>query len=65
MPYSLDDFCKDARTILKADSGPAGVEKVKGNMERLIKDGDFIKQYFRADVLIRSGKERSEHRSKP
>ncbi len=50
MSYSLDDFCKDTRDILKPEPGPAGVERVRANMERLIKDGDFIKQHFHDDV---------------
>lgn len=50
MPYSLDDFCKDTRGILKSELGPAAVEKIRANMERLIKNGDFIKQHFHDDV---------------
>jgi hypothetical protein len=44
--YSLQDFSRDTREILKADASRAQVEKVKTQMERLLVDPDFVKQYF-------------------
>ncbi len=46
MAYTLEAFCGDARTLLKADSSPAGVEQVRKKMEVLVRDADFIKQHF-------------------
>ncbi len=46
MAYTLEAFCSDARTLLKADSSPAGVEKVRKKMELLICDAEFVRQHF-------------------
>ena len=49
MAYSLQDFTRDTREILKAGTSRAQVEKVKGTMERLLVDPGFVKQYFGDD----------------
>lgn len=49
MGYSLQDFCRDTREILKTGSSRAHVEKVKARMEQLLADGAFVKQYFGDD----------------
>lgn len=49
MGYSLQDFSRDTREILKAGASRARVEKVKTQMERLLVDPDFVKQYFGDD----------------
>jgi hypothetical protein len=46
MGYSLLDFCRDAREILKAGSSRARVDEVKGHMERLLVDPGFVGEYF-------------------
>jgi hypothetical protein len=46
MSYSLQDFSRDARGILKAGSGRPEVEKVKTHMERLLADPQFVREYF-------------------
>lgn len=46
MTYTLDAFCADARTLLKNDASPAGVEQVRKKMELLVRDADFIQQHF-------------------
>jgi len=46
MTYTLEEFCKDTRRILKKDPTPTGVAHVKKNMERLVKDGDFVAKYY-------------------
>ena len=46
MAYTLEAFCGDARTILKADSGPTGVEKIRQKMESLVQDAEFVRQHF-------------------
>lgn len=42
MPYDLKHFIDDCRAALKRDPGPAGREKVRVLLERLLKDRDFI-----------------------
>lgn len=50
MAYTLEAFCNDARTLLKADSSPAGVEQVRKKMELLVRDADFVRQHFHDGV---------------
>jgi hypothetical protein len=49
MGYSLQDFTRDTRAILKAGSTRDQVEKVRLKMEQLLVDPGFVKQYFGAD----------------
>ena len=42
MSYTLETFCEDCRRALRADPGPAGREKVRALVERLISDRDFV-----------------------
>lgn len=46
MSYSLQDFSRDTREILKTGSGRPQVEKIKAHMERLLLDAKFVKEYF-------------------
>lgn len=46
MGYSLQDFSRDARDILKTGSTRSHVERVKGHMERLLVDPQFLKEHF-------------------
>jgi len=46
MGYSLQDFCRDTRAILKSSSSRKDVEKIKTHMERLLADPGFVKEYF-------------------
>ena len=46
MPYTLEDFCRDARNTLKAGSSRTVVEKVRPLMERLVADRQFVAEYF-------------------
>lgn len=45
MTYGLEQFIVDCRTTLKHDSGPAGRENVRGTLERLLRDPDFLARY--------------------
>src|SRR5881394_2102572 len=45
MAYSLDAFCEDCRTALKADPGPGGREKVRQNLERLLAEPGFLDRH--------------------
>jgi len=40
--YDLKGFIDDCRTALKGDPGPAGREKVRRQLERLLRDRNFI-----------------------
>lgn len=42
MSYDLNRFIDDCRGTLKRDSGPAGREKVRVLLERLLQEQDFI-----------------------
>jgi hypothetical protein len=42
MPYELDQFISDCRSILSRDPGPAGREEVRKRLERLLGNPDFI-----------------------
>lgn len=42
MGYSLERFCDDARTALRADAGPVGREVVARRLEDLLVDADFV-----------------------
>ena len=46
MGYSLQDFSRDTREILKAGTSRSQVEKVKAHMERLLVDPQFVKEHF-------------------
>ena len=43
--YDLAQFIADCRASLTRDSGPAGREQVRVDLERLLKNDDFIRQY--------------------
>jgi predicted metal-dependent enzyme (double-stranded beta helix superfamily) len=45
MAYELDQFISDCRTSLKHDPGPAGREEVRANLERLLRNADFVEKY--------------------
>ena len=41
MAYNLDQFIADCRAMLQQDPGPAGREKIRLNLERLLKEPEF------------------------
>jgi hypothetical protein len=45
MAYSLDQFIADCRATLERDPGPAGREKVRLDLEKLLENPDFISKY--------------------
>jgi len=45
MTYSLDAFCEDCRTALKADQGPGGREACRQNLERLLAETAFLDKH--------------------
>jgi predicted metal-dependent enzyme (double-stranded beta helix superfamily) len=50
MTYELDQFISDCRSILSRDPGPQGREQVRTNLERLLKNSEFIRQHAGEDV---------------
>ena len=50
MPYDLDQFIADTRTTLTRDPGPAGREKVRADLERLLANKDFVARTCGEDV---------------
>ena len=45
MAYDLDQFIADCKTTLARDPGPTGREQVRGNLEKLLGNPDFIRAY--------------------
>ncbi|HEX3954105.1 MAG TPA: hypothetical protein VHW90_11065 [Stellaceae bacterium] len=45
MSYTLDAFCNDCRDVLKSDTGPGGRETVRGLLEKLLAEPDFIARH--------------------
>jgi predicted metal-dependent enzyme (double-stranded beta helix superfamily) len=50
MAYDLDQFIADCRSTLSRDPGPAGREQVRANLERLLANGDFVREYCSDDA---------------
>lgn len=46
MAYTLDQFSTDCRTALKAGSGSAALEAVRGHLQRALTDADFVARYI-------------------
>tara|TARA_B100000242_G_C42970890_1_gene450479 strand:- start:267 stop:800 length:534 start_codon:yes stop_codon:yes gene_type:complete len=42
MGYEIEEFCADTKQILQAEPGPTGREKVRRNLERLLKNPNFL-----------------------
>jgi hypothetical protein len=45
MAYQLDQFIADCRAALKHDPGPKGREEVRVNLERLLRNQDFVEKH--------------------
>jgi hypothetical protein len=45
MPYDLDGFVSDCRSILTRDPGPQGREQVRLSLERLLSNKEFVEEY--------------------
>ena len=50
MAYNLDQFIADCRSTLARDPGPQGREQVRLDLERLLANPDFIREYCGDDV---------------
>ena len=52
MPYGLDQFIADCRAALTRDSGPAGREEVRRQLERLLANQEFVARTCGDDVPV-------------
>ena len=50
MAYNLNQFIADCRGIIARDPSPAGREQVRANLERLLANADFIREYCGDDA---------------
>src|SRR3954452_14001039 len=50
MVYDLEHFIADCRLTLTRDPGPQGREQVRGSLERLLANPDFVREYCGDDV---------------
>jgi hypothetical protein len=44
MPYTLEEFCRDAQTALKAAPGPAGRQRLREHLEQLLANAAFVER---------------------
>lgn len=49
MPYTLEQFCADARSALAEDTGPAGRETLARHLEKLLGDAAFVAERLGPD----------------
>ncbi len=49
MSYVLENFCADARTILKGNDNPEGRDALRQHLEQLLTDPEFCAEYLGAD----------------
>jgi hypothetical protein len=52
MPYTLDEFCRDAHDALKAAPGPAGRQRVREYLERLLANAAFVERELGPDAPL-------------
>jgi predicted metal-dependent enzyme (double-stranded beta helix superfamily) len=52
MAYELNQFIDDVKATLRRDSGPAGRETVRKNLERLLENKDFVAATCGDDVPL-------------
>ena len=45
MPYELDQFIADCRSVLSRDPGPKGREEVRVKLEQLLRNADFVRAH--------------------
>ena len=50
MAYTLERFCEDCRSHLDADPGPAGRERVRRDLERLLGEPGFVARHCGPDA---------------
>jgi len=46
MAYTLEEFCTDCHSALTEDPGPAGREKIRGQLEKLLENKEFVANHL-------------------
>lgn len=46
MAYMLEDFCRDAHDAMASDSGAAGREAIRANLEKLLANEEFVAEHL-------------------
>mgnify|MGYP003387561743 CR=1 FL=1 len=46
MTYTLDQFCADAHDAMEKDSGNAGRNAIRGHLEKLLINQDFVTEHL-------------------
>ena len=52
MPYTLEQFCRDARQALQTEPGPAGRQQVGRHLERLLANAEFVQATLGPDAPL-------------
>ena len=47
MSYTLEEFAADCKSTLVAEPGPEGREKIRGLLERVLADKEFLRALSR------------------
>jgi len=50
MAYTLEEFASDCREALQSDDGPGGRDKVRGYLQRVLRDQAFLDTHMGADA---------------
>ena len=50
MTYTLEAFCKDCHAALKTDKGPGGREVIRGLIEKLLANKEFVERHLGPQV---------------
>lgn len=52
MAYTLEEFCRDCRDAISADGGPGGREVIRGKLEQLLGNPDFVETTLGPDAEL-------------
>ena len=50
MAYTLEELCKDVHNVIKDNAGPAARVEIKGLIEQLLENDDFIRKHLGPQV---------------
>jgi hypothetical protein len=50
MTYTLEAFCKDCHSVLKADKGPSGREKIRDLIEKVLTNKALVAEHLGPDL---------------
>ena len=52
MAYTLEEFCADCRAAITTDNGPDGREVIRGKLEQLLANQDFVNATLGPDAEL-------------